>query len=541
VESSNRSALATAPNQPRVCIPHSQFPSFMPFALPIAVTLLALSLGCGGGVSLEGSVASTANPQVAIYTVTPQQPGDVTIQFGPTTSYGFKTFTKQTQPAGTPVSIYVAGMKANTLYHMQAVVQYGDGTTVKDIDRTFQTGSYPANVLPSVTATTSPGATPQPGVEILNTIESTVQISAADLSGNIIWAYNPGLALNGASWLAPKLLPNGDFIAVVAVNSSTALTTSPPATAPNLVREFDLAGNTIKQITMPELNAALAAANYDVTLLLFSHDISVLPNGHWLILANTLKNVVLTGQSTPTQVLGDVIVDLDTNLKPVWVWNEFDHLDVNRHPWMFPDWTHTNAVIYSPDDGNLIVSMRHQNWVVKVDYYNGTGTGNILWRLGAGGNFKLLAGTHPQDWTYAQHGISFTTPNTSGIFGLAVMDNGDDRLYPGGPIGVTCGTDGSPACYSTIPVYQINESAMTATLTFHQVLPANLYSFFGGNTLMLDNGDMEYDLCGLAPMSSQVFEVTNDASPQTVWTLKLNQNYAYRTYRLPSLYPGVQW
>ena len=29
----------------------------------------------------------------------------------------------------------------------------------------------------------------------------------------------------------------------------------------------------------------------------------------------------------------------------------------------FPDWTHTNAVLYSPDDGNLIVSMRHQNWI----------------------------------------------------------------------------------------------------------------------------------------------------------------------------------
>jgi len=114
-------------------------------------------------------------------------------------------------------------------------------------------------------------------------------------------------------------------------------------------------------------------------------------------------------------------------------------------------------------------------------------------------------------------------------------------LYPGGPVGVTCGTDGSPACYSTVPVFQINESAKTATLQFHQILPGNLYSSFGGNTLMLDNGDIEYDLCSLVPESSQVFEVTNEPSPQTIWNLKLNQNYAYRAYRLPSLYPGVQW
>ena len=30
------------------------------------------------------------------------------------------------------------------------------------------------------------------------------------------------------------------------------------------------------------------------------------------------------------------------------------------------------------------------------------------------------------------------------------------------------------------PVFQIDENAKTATLTFHQILPANLYSFFGG-------------------------------------------------------------
>ena len=83
-------------------------------------------------------------------------------------------------------------------------------------------------------------------------------------------------------------------------------------------------------------------------------------------------------------MLGDVIVDLDQNMQPVWAWNEFNHLDPNRHPWNFPDWTHTNAIIYSKDDGNILVSMRHQNWIVKVSYDNGTGDGSILWHLGEG-------------------------------------------------------------------------------------------------------------------------------------------------------------
>jgi arylsulfate sulfotransferase len=309
------------------------------------------------------------------------------------------------------------------------------------------------------------------------------------------------------------------------------------------VREFDLVGNTVKQITMTQLNAALAAAGYDLTLQVFSHDVTVLPNGHWIVLTNRLKDVLLDGDTTPTQVLGDVLVDLDENMKPVWVWDEFDHLDVNRHPWNFPDWTHTNAVIYSPDDGDLLVSMRHQNWIVKVDYNNGNGTGDILWRLGAGGDLTLVGGTDPTDWNYAQHGISFTTGVTTGQFGLAVMDNGDDRIYPGGDpnIGQTCQVNGSPGCYTTASVFQIDETAKTATLQFHQMLPASLYSFFGGDAHMLENSNIEYCLSGLAQESSQVFEVTNEPSPQTVWNLNLHNNYAYRAYRLPSLYPGVQW
>lgn len=509
--------------------------------LAAGLAVLGLCLGCASNVLGAGSVTATANPQVALYTVTSQKPGKVTIQFGKTLDYGLQTWTRPTPPAGGSVSIYVAGMQANTTYHMQAMVEYEDGTIIKDFDHTFTTGSYPTNVLPSITATTTAGQTPQPGIEMVNSLASTVQILAVDLSGNVIWAYNPDINMNGATWLAPKLMENGDFIALASVGSSTPLFMSSPPGAPNLVREFDLAGNTVKQITMTQLNAALAAAGYNLTLQLFSHDVTVLPNGHWLILANTLKNVVLNGETAPTQVLGDAIVDLDTNLNPVWVWNEFDHLDVNRHPWTFPDWTHTNAVIYSPDDGNLLVSIRHQNWIVKVGYYNGTGTGNILWHLGQGGDFTLVGGTDPTDWSYAQHRMSMTTPNSAGIFDLAVMDNGDDRMYPGNTVASTCGTSGAPGCFSTVPVYEINEAAMTATIQFHQILPANLYSFFGGDASMMKNGHIEYDLCGLNPEQSQVFEVTNEANPQTVWNLTLNNNFAYRAFRLPSLYPGVQW
>ncbi len=56
--------------------------------------------------------------------------------------------------------------------------------------------------------------------------------------------------------------------------------------------------------------------------------------------------------------------------------------------------------------------------------------------FGEGGDFSLVGGTDPTDWEYAQHGPAFFSANTTGVFSLGVMDNGDDRIFP---TGVTCG------------------------------------------------------------------------------------------------------
>ena len=496
-----------------------------------------------------GQVSATDNPQVALYTMTLPFPGSVTVNFGTDTSYGLKTWSQSTATAG-QVSIFVAGMKGSTTYHMQAAVTFANGITATDTDHTFTTGAVPANMQLPVTTTTTAGMTPQPGLELLNPLNGAVKgVVITDLSGNIVWTYaNPGnAALNFIDGV--KMLSDGDLLMTIGANSSNPLSGPLPAGTINEIREVNLAGDTVREISIDDLNTELANAGCsecNVTLDTFHHDVTALPNGHWLVLANT--TMALSATSTPpltnkpaTTVLGDVIVDLDQNLQPVWVWNEFNHLDPNRHPWSFPDWTHTNAIIYSKDDGNILVSMRHQNWIVKVNYADGTGDGSILWRLGEGGDFTLKGGTDPIDWEYAQHAPSFFSPNTTGVFSLGVMDNGDDRISPTSPAEATCGATGAPSCYSTIPVWQIDESAKTATLTFHQILPANLYNSYGGNAELLANGDVEYDLCATGPGGTWVYEVTQTSTPQTVWSLHETISSLYRAFRIPSMYPGVQW
>src|SRR6185312_10271643 len=153
----------------------------------------------GTGVQLSGGeslITQTGNPLVARYNYQPSAQGMVHVEFGTDTSYGRSTGSIPTPADGGPVSILVAGMKQNTAYHMRAVVTESDGTVVNDQDHTFTTGSFPADMLPTtLTATTSPGQTPQPGIELLDATASQTSKDylgayAVDLSGNIIWGYN---------------------------------------------------------------------------------------------------------------------------------------------------------------------------------------------------------------------------------------------------------------------------------------------------------------------------------------------------------------
>ena len=128
----------------------------------------------------------------------------------------------------------------------------------------------------------------------------------------------------------------------------------------------------------------------------------------------TERTVDISG--TPTNYIGMTVIVLDADLQVTWAWDAFDHLDVNRGPVLSEvtqpgspeptgvvpllpavDWLHVNAVALSPGDGNLILSIRNQDWVVKVDYRDGAGDGHVVWRLGQGGDFSVNS-ADPNPW-----------------------------------------------------------------------------------------------------------------------------------------------
>ena len=401
------------------------------------------SMSFGIGVLGNGTVTQTKNPQVAQYSIWLPEGATSAVEFGPDNFYGFITSTASPPPGGGIVSLLVAGMRSYMPYHMRARVTLPDGNVLADRDQLFMTGGPPTERVPSISVMSRPEFGIK-GVEMLNFIPGNGMLSAlaTDLSGNVIWFYDTG---NEQSFVFPiHPLPNGNFLIGLE----------------DRIREINLAGDTIREVTLDQVNADLAARGFNLFGVGFHHDVIQLPNGHWVALVSenrTLTN--LLGIPGPTTILGDFVVDLDAELHPAWAWSSFDHLDINRHPLNFPDWTHSNALTYDPVDHNLMVSMRHQSWILKLDFQDGAGSGAILWKLGYQGDFSLYSGDNSK-WFYAQHNPTIVA-ESGGTLVLSIMDNGDDRVDDSA--GDTCVDQSQSPCYSRALIMDVDQAGMIAS------------------------------------------------------------------------------
>jgi arylsulfate sulfotransferase len=501
----------------------------------------SLWVGCGAGSgsssNIVAAVKRTSNPLVAQVNVAAACAGEAMVEFGPDTSYGRSTSWNALPGQFGATNILVAGMRASTTYHMRADVECPGGAGQSE-DLTFTTGAVPGTApFPALQVSRPLGlaaaSIESPGVELVSAIageRNTLQAFVTDRDANLIWYYDVG----PGNFPEPfKIMPNGHVIVTVI-----------RATLAPILQEVDLAGNVIRQMDVNELGQKMQQAGFDFVPTGIHHDLIPLENGHLIVLTNFKKSFEnLPGTTGTTQVVGDGIVDLDQNWNPVWAWNAFDYLDVNRHLSGLPDWTHANALVYLPADGNLLLSMRHQSWILKIDYNNGAGTGNVLWKLGYQGDFALAQGEDPSLWFSFQH-FPILLNQSGSQTTLAIWDNGDYR--PLDTNGTLCQVGANPIpCYSRATIFQLDESAKVANLEW--AYTPGPYSIWGGSINQLSNGDVEFD--ANAPsvppgpnLGAVVQEVTYTGSPQVIWEMDLPASInAYRAYRIPSLYPGVTW
>jgi hypothetical protein len=349
-------------------------------------------------------VSGTGNPLVGLYSAPPSSATTMHIEFRPVGDPGAWMSTGETPVvAGLSTNILVAGMFPDTTYEMVGVTDLGRLPTV-----TFTTGPLPGDLMfPQFTVVQPPG----PGSDLSQNIvlhmtplgvNPHVNLLATDLSGRVDWYYD-AVAGGINSAFATSLVPGGTLL---------MMGWSPYVLTPNndLLREIDLAGNTLRETSLDATDAQLLARG-DAPIYGFHHDAQRLADGRTAVLGETNRIIDVNG--TPTVYVGDMVIVLDEDFQVVWTWNAFDHLDVNRLPTLDDrdpqgnvDWLLSNAIAWSPVDDDLLVSMRSQDWVVKIDYANGNGDGHVVWRLGQDGDFTLHS-TDPQPvvFTSAQRAL----------------------------------------------------------------------------------------------------------------------------------------
>ena len=354
------------------------------------------------------------------------------------------------------------------------------------------------------------------------TLTAASYIQALDLYGNILWSYCPGYQV-----YVTQPLGAGHFLILAQQGQN------------NQVQVLDASTNTIQaSVSMASINAQLTALGMQ-TINDFNHDAIVLPSGWTAVIAHN-EMMVAAGVQEPNavDVLGNAIIVFDTTGTVKWVWNAFN--PAQGPPITRPavlgekcrvspgcpivlatvanDWLHGNSLQYDSTDHNLIVSLRNQDWILKLDYQDGVGDGHIVWRLGQGGDFTMI--NTPQvasPWFSHQHTVSFqsSTPPRA----LSLFDNGNTRVAM------------DPTAYSRGQVLLVDESAFTVDIATNVNL--GVFSMGNGSAQLLDNGDYWW-MAGLtetksARTYSRGFEF---ASTGYTGTANYSCSYGYTAYRM---------
>jgi hypothetical protein len=474
-------------------------------------------------------VTATLNPLVALYSAPPCRHGDIRVRFRPASGPAHAAWTStNTLPCvrGQSRNFVVAGMLANTTYEM--VHRGGHDGAAPVAPLLFTTGTPPATLsIPLFTIRQAPA----PGADLRRDLiyhnlarrpaANQVNLLATDLSGRLQWYYDPlasGLIGIGLPGSAP--LPGGTVL-LGGRDTHRAL-------GLNVLREIDLAGNPLRETNIDAVNAQLKAGGREI-IYGFHHEFSRLPSGDIVTLGWTERTIDVGG--TPTRYAGDMLLVLDQDLQVVWTWNAFDHLDVTRGPiggvictgapCPLPgavDWVHENAVGWSPGDGNLVISVRLQDWVIKIDYRNGRGDGHVIWRLGQDGDFAAIS-SDPSPWFSHQHFAHYL-----GDSKLLLFDNGNMRR------------ERDPSAHSRGQVWSLDEEAMTATLVVN--LDLGNYSPELGAAERMPNGNYVFDSGSQGGgVFGQSIEMLPDGTKVYVQEVA---NSVYRSFRMSSLYHGVR-
>ncbi len=219
------------------------------------------------------------------------------------------------------------------------------------------------------------------------------------------------------------------------------------------------------------------------------------------------------GGKPDANVVGTLIQEVTSTGRVLFEWKSFDHvsyLDATEdidYTQSVVDVLHANSVVRDTD-GNLLVSFRHTDEVIKIDY----STGKVIWRLGGSksknNQFRFLNDTTNGFFGFShQHCATRTSRGT-----LLMFDNGNLKPAPR---------------VSRVVEYEINEQAKTIRKIFEYVPKKPVYAVSMGSARELPNQNI---LIGYGSAAT-ITGTTNDIAAEEI---DRNGNVVATVYNIPN-------
>ncbi|MCP5112589.1 MAG: aryl-sulfate sulfotransferase [bacterium] len=439
----------------------------------------------------------------------------------------------------------IVGMRPDRRHEVRVAIHDNDGNT-RDASEplSYKTPPLPdgPGEFPPLDITTRLADRMEPGITLfsprrqrpgsLRFGQSFGMLVAVDAAGEVVWYYRTGSRISDLQQLA-----NGNLMYL---------------TQDFRLIEIDLLGNVVGTYYATGRPDG-PTTGIPIDTLALHHEVDELPNGNLVILGvekrpvdNYFTNAFnANAPRKRQQVMGDEVIEITRDGEEVWRWRAFDHLDPMRIGYRtfagywsrrgFPDtadWTHANGLLYDPTDDSLLINLRMQSAVAKVDH----ATGDVRWIIGEPEDWsasledKLLTMSGGAKWFQYQHAPVPTPDGT-----LLLFDNG---IYGKRPFAQP---DPPGKAVSRAVEYSIDEEKMTtselwaseargpeAVVTWAMGdvdwLPdtGNVLVTYG-STLRRDNLEqLTWRQLTNAGSWSRIREYTHTTPPELVWELVLD-------------------
>lgn len=465
-------------------------------------------------------------------------------------------------------SIPILGMRPDTKHKITVTVKVpGTAHTETSNALNFHTAPLPESFPPLKTLIAKPEKM-EPGITMFgvnlwqdnNSLLDYGYLIALDSEGEVVWYCH---TTDRTADL--RLLKNGHLLYQQG--------------SYRYVYEIDLLGQDYRRWVATNLTELPDPNSIPIRSDTLHHDTLEMPNGNFLTLTTELNRFAEFPTSEknpnapwePAHVVCDAIIEVDPSSGKIvdrlplvdlldrkrfgymamsGFWKDKYNDDIND---LSRDWSHANALLYLPDEQSVIVSLRHLDCLLKIDWRSK----KIRWILGDPSGWGepwqkfLLKPMGNLQWFYHQHSPQLTPRGT-----LLMFDNGNYRARPFDEVTF------APQNQSRVVEFRINEEKMSVEqiYEFRGVPGDTFYSPFyceadwlseTQNILITDGGRIELadgtpsDDVPSARQWARIFEITRTDPPEKVFEVSCDSGLGsrfgwsiYRANRFANLYDG---